>query len=59
MENERRTSHNGLNFGLSIWNIFLTKFLHSLGILFVCFLLQTVIIGTSLPKSMGDYELGK
>lgn len=57
MENER-TSHNDL-WSLDIRNIFLTKFLHSLGILFVCFLLQTVITGKSLTKSMGDYELGK
>lgn len=35
------------------------QILHSLGILFACFLLQTIVIGKSLTKSMGDYELGK
>lgn len=40
-------------------NILLKKFLHSLGILFLHFLLQTVILGKRLTQSVGDYELGK
>lgn len=38
----KEPSHDGLNFGLLLWSlgsIFLRKFLHSFGILSVCFLL--------------------
>lgn len=44
-------SQSGLNFGLLIRNTSLRKkFLHPLGILLVCFLLQTVIIGRALQN---------